>query len=103
MKRSSTDIIRQKTSNLDFVPMPYSHGDWFISKLLELGFTWSENTPPHFRLFSGNLKCIVSPYPNVVILDKHERSFTHELYCHPSIPQNEPEFDEFFNNIKHLI
>lgn len=79
----STDIIRQKTSRLDFVPMPYSHGDWFISKLIEIGFTWKDNTPPHYRLVSGKLECIVSPFPNVVILDRHERSFTSELYRHP--------------------
>lgn len=101
--KKSHNIIDDKIAAPNFVPMPYSYADWFISKLLEVGFIWGYDLAPHYRLISDDIEIIVSPFPNVVIVDKHHRSFVTELYCHPSIPQDETSFELFFSNIKHLI
>jgi len=98
-----THVIAIRRNSPDFAPMPYSYADWFVGKLIQLGFDWEDSSPPHFRLVSGDIEIVVSPYPNVVTVVKHRRSFVTELYCHPSIPQDEPSFDAFFNNVKPLI
>ncbi len=99
----SLEIINQKLSDPNWVPKPYSYGNWFIETLIDMGFSWQDDQPPHFLLRSGNIAITVSPYSNVVVIDNVIKGFCFELYCHSSIPQNKTEFDELWNNIKHLI
>lgn len=99
----SYEIIDQKLADPHWSPKPYSYGKWFIDKLLDMGFYWEDDTPPHFRVRVGNIKVVVSPFPNMVIVDEVKRGFTFEIYYHPEIPQNETEFQEFWDKIKDKI
>lgn len=101
--RNSDKIIDQILADPTWSPKPYSSAKWFTDKLLDMGFYWQDDQPPHFRLQSGNIKIVVSPYVNVVIVDEVKRGFTFEIYYHSSIPQNEVEFDEFWDQIKTKI
>jgi hypothetical protein len=99
----SYKIIESKQACPNWIPMPYTHGDWFIQKLLDCGFWWEINEKPHFKLRSGDFEVIISPYPNVVTVDEYVRGMKREVYCHSFIPTNDVEFDEFWNNLKLYI
>lgn len=101
--KKSLEIIDDRIKDSNFAFMPHSHADWFRNKLEEMGFRYRDDQPPHFKMNAGDIGVTISPYPNVVIVDEKLRSFTNEIYCHPSIPQNEAEFDEFWNKIKSKI
>lgn len=99
----SVDIINSKLTDPNWVPGHYDRANWFNQKLLDLGFIWDDDTPPHYKLSSNVFRITVSPFPDVVIICESKRSFEMELYCHPTIPQNDVEFDEFLLNIQSLI
>ena len=99
----SVDIIQSRLNNPSWIPGKYSDADWFNQKLIDLGFIWDDDTPPHYKLSTNDFRITVSPFSNVVILCQSKRSFEMELYCHPRIPKNEDEFNEFFESIKKLI
>lgn len=99
----SNEIIDAKLKNPEWSPKDYSYGDWFKNKLIEIGFWFKDDQPPHFELQSSNFIIVVSPYPNVVVIFKNNRSFFNEIYCHSTIPQNEEEFEVFWNSIQSLI
>lgn len=100
----SKEYIGSLLKSENFKPKPYSHADWFCNYLNQvLGFYWEDDTPPHFKLRAGSLIVTVSPYPNIVIVDVHEKVIVTEKYFHPSIPQNQDEFNQFWEKIKPLI
>lgn len=99
----STDLIDKILSRPDWTPKPYSYADWFNSKLLELGFYFDNEHLFAYQLKSRDLIITVATHPNIVILDRHNRSFIAELYCQEGIPQNDVEFEQFWKNIKSLI
>ena len=98
--KTSTEIIQLKISDPTWSPKPHLYGKWFIDKLLDMGFYWEDGQPPHLKVRSGNIIVLTSSYSNVVIVYlQHTADPAHltELYCHSLIPQNESEFDEFWN------
>lgn len=99
----SIDLIDKILSRPDWTPKPHSYAEWFNSKLLELGFCFNNESLYGYQLKNRDLIITVAAHPNVVILDKHNRSFIAELYCQEGIPQNDVEFDQFWKNIKSLI
>ena len=103
-KMKSTEYIDNLLKSEDFQPKPYSHGDWFCKYLNQvLGFHWDDNQPPHYRLRAGNFLVTVSPFFDVIIVDFNHKAFISEIYFHPSIPQNQEEFDIFWNNLKKIL
>jgi len=104
IEMKSTEYIDNLLKSENFQPKPYSHGDWFCKYLNQvLGFRWDDNQPPHYRLRAGSLIVLVSPYPNVVVVDFNHGAFTTEKYFHSHIPQNQEEFDEFWKNLQPLL
>lgn len=99
----SINIIDRRLKDPNWIPGNYDRASWFNQKLLDLGFIWDDDSPPHYKLFSNAFRIIVSPFPDIVVICENKRSFEIELYCHPTVPQNESEFDEFFRNIQSLI
>lgn len=99
----SNRIIDDAVSDPNFAPKPYDYADWFIGRLLEIGFMWEDDQKPHFKLFCRDICITISPYPNVVIVGRRIKSFVREIYCQHGIPVNEDEFNDFFNKIKSVI
>lgn len=103
-QQTSKEIIDGKLANPEWVPMPYSYANFMSAKLLELGFYWEDDTPPHYKLRTADIIVTISPYPNVLIVEKRVRApFPMELYCHKTIPQNENEFNDFWNKFKQYL
>lgn len=94
------EIISKNLGDLNWSPKPYSYANWLKQKLLDMGFTWVDDSAPHFCLQASYILITISPYPNIVIVSERNRSFTSELYCHDSIPQNEDEFEVFWQQLK---
>lgn len=101
--KKSLDIISKKLNDPNFCPLPYTRAKWFLDKLESIGLYYDDSTLPHYRMKSNDIIVTVSPYPNIVIIDKNERSFNRELLCLESIPENEVEFENFWNQLKPLI
>ena len=98
------EIINRKISDINFIPMSYDHGDWFFAKLLDMGFYWVDDTKPHFKLSDHTLLITISPYPNVVLVEKYCRMpYSVEIYAHSTIPQNETELGIFLNRVLPLL
>ena len=96
-------LINEILADPNFLPGKYENHQWFANKLLEIGFYWEDDSPPHYKLRASSLIVTISPFPNVVIVDKNCGSFHSEIYCQREIPQNESEFDQFWNNLKSKI
>lgn len=94
----SNELIESIISSPDFQPKPYSYAVWFLNRLIAEGFFYLDgwDKPPHYKMATFQITIIISPYPNVVIVELDGK----EIHAQEGIPQDEEQYELFFNEIK---